>query len=120
MRTLLLGASVILAGCVHRVRIESEPPGATVEVDGRVVGVTPMERELRWWPFRKAPATVRLEGHRDVPIDLSKRVWLRRIWRDVVGRGLYRSAPRFTHTVRLVEEHGQAGTWTREEALNPP
>ena len=112
--------SLTLAGCAHRVRVESVPPGATVWLDEQIVGVTPMERTLVWNPlrrFRAVTATVALDGYRSVPIDLSNRVTMRRIWRDIFGRSLRRTEPRFTHTVRLVDEHGPSGTWTREDAL---
>jgi PEGA domain len=120
MRTALLILSLSLAGCAHRVRVESVPAGATVWINEKMVGVTPMERTLVWNPLRRlrdVTATVSLDGYRSVPIDLSNRVTMRRIWRDLIGRKLRRTEPRFTHTVRLIDEHGPTGTWTREDAL---
>lgn len=120
MRLAMLMLGLALAGCAHRVRVESVPAGASVWLDDKLVGVTPMERTLVWNPLRRlraVTATVSLDGYRTVPIDLSHRVTARRIWRDLFGRRLRRTEPRFTHTVRLVDEHGPSGTWTREDAL---
>lgn len=68
MRVLLLAVSVLLGGCatlIHgsseSIRVESEPSGARVEVDGRPVGETPTTVELS----RRQDHMVRLyhEGH---------------------------------------------------------
>lgn len=54
MRYLLLVSVFLLGGCatlIHgsseRVRVESEPDGAQVEVDGRPMGTTPTTLDLR-------------------------------------------------------------------------
>ena len=45
LTTLLLSASIL--GCFpHKVRIESEPPGAQVQINRRKVGTTPVEFTL--------------------------------------------------------------------------
>jgi hypothetical protein len=41
VRTLLL-VCMVTSGCAHQMRVESDPPGARVIVDGEDVGVTPV------------------------------------------------------------------------------
>jgi hypothetical protein len=68
-----------------RLRVESEPPGATVEIDGRARGQTPLtvavapgERRvtLRREGYAEATYTVRLET--DQSATLASELWLRR------------------------------------------
>ncbi len=43
-----------LSGCVHRrVTILSDPPGALVRVDGRVIGYTPASFDFTWYGERE-------------------------------------------------------------------
>ncbi len=47
-RAALAALAVVVAaasGCAHAIRVESDPPGATVLVDGKRVGVTPLDLE---------------------------------------------------------------------------
>ncbi|MFT4977998.1 MAG: hypothetical protein ACI8S6_003906 [Myxococcota bacterium] len=80
-KPMLLGLVVLLSGCLsaHRVRIESNPPGAIVSIRGQELGPTPLELTtlyfpMRWYSFgqstddgwRGGRTSVRLEapGHR--------------------------------------------------------
>lgn len=53
---------ILLAGCVEReLRIESDPPGADVYVDGQKVGKTPYAAPFTFYGTRQV--TLRLDGH---------------------------------------------------------
>ena len=67
---LIVGLTVV--GCAHRVVIESDPPGATIRVGHKTVGVTPAEVKVRWVPFKKTPVTLSIPGKRRVQLNLSK------------------------------------------------
>lgn len=119
----LLLASLWLQGCiVHRVRVESEPPGAVVRLDGRVKGVTPLEFNTVWVPaltrtFPKAyKLRVTLPGYRPVTTSLRADV---RLWRYLIHpfrvREMLGLRPRSIRRVVLVARHGPAGTWGPED-----
>ncbi|NNJ93532.1 MAG: SUMF1/EgtB/PvdO family nonheme iron enzyme [Halobacteria archaeon] len=50
-----------------RARIDSQPPGATVEIDGTALGVTPLETELLQG---ERQLVLKLEKHQDLPVPL--------------------------------------------------
>ena len=55
MRVLMLFAMVLgLSGCLsaHKVRIESNPPGAIVSIRGEELGPTPIEITTLYFPYR--------------------------------------------------------------------
>ncbi|MCB9763966.1 MAG: PEGA domain-containing protein [Alphaproteobacteria bacterium] len=128
MRFAPLLALVLASGCVvHRVRVESEPPGAVVKLDGKVKGVTPLEFNTVWTPpfSKKYEVRVTLPGYRPVasvkpswwqasPLRRDVRLWRYALhllrWRMIVG-----VAPRTTLNYVLVPEHGPSGTWTPED-----
>ncbi len=107
-----------LSACAHRVVIESDPPGANIRVDHRVVGVTPAEVTVKWVPFKKIPVTVSAPGRRWVKIDLAKDLGMMRLGWQVMtlqtGK-LTGKVPRTTHRALFVHNHGPAGTWTSED-----
>ena len=86
------------AGCKHRAVITSNPPGAEVRVDGRYVGVTPVEVAVSRMPWASNKVRVKLRGRRWTEVELSR--WKRKS----------------EHEVLLVRKHGRAGTWTPDEA----
>lgn len=130
----LVGLAVALGGLapgclVHRVRVESEPPGAVVRVNGKVRGSTPLEFRVVWTPplVRSYPMQLTLPGYRPVVADAEG--WLRpsplrrdvRLWRYLlhpfrVRQWLGLEARSSFHYV-LVPEHGPSGTWNAEELL---
>lgn len=125
MRLLLL--LLLSQACVvHRVRVESEPPGAVVRLDGKVRGVTPVEFNTVWTPpfVKDYVLGLSLPGYRPVrteggwnhpsPLRREVRFWRYLLhplsWMKIIGR-----APRSKYTFVLVPEHGPAGTWTPED-----
>ena len=98
---LLLSPAVLVAlcgplsaGCAH-VALTSSPPGATVTVAGVRRGVTPLDLPVPVVGGRRV--RVELNGYR--PLDVRLGV--------VPPRAL---------ELRLVEEHGAAGSWDPEDA----
>ena len=59
-------------GCAHRVRIESDPPGASIKIGQELVGVTPAEVTVKWVPLKRIPVKLDMPGRRSVVLDLSK------------------------------------------------
>jgi hypothetical protein len=115
-RLLMLG--VLLSGCAHRVLIESDPPGASIQVGRKTVGVTPAEVKVKWVPFKKIPVTVQLPGRRQVELDLSSDLGLMRLgWQSLTLQTgvLMGKVPRTTHRALFVQYHGPMGTWTSED-----
>lgn len=119
----LLVLGLLLQGClVHRVRVESDPPGAVVKLDGKVRGVTPVEFTTVWVPpvTRTVPKAYRLRvtmpGHRPVTTSLRDDV---RLWRYIIHpfrvRMILGLEPRSVRRYVMVATHGPAGTWTPEE-----
>jgi PEGA domain len=50
---LLLGALLLSTGCVSRtLSVRSDPPGARVTLDGKIVGTTPYDQELQTYGTR--------------------------------------------------------------------
>jgi hypothetical protein len=89
---LLAGA---LAGCAHRVTVTSAPAGAYVFLGDEPVGTAPLDLAV---PL-VGPRVVRAElpGYRPFEVRLG-------------------FVPRRALELRLVREHGAAGTWEPEEA----
>lgn len=84
-----------LAGCAHRVAVTSAPAGAYVTLGDERVGTTPLELAV---PLI-GPRVVRAEltGYRPLEVRLG-------------------FVPRRALELRLVREHGAAGTWDPEDA----
>ena len=115
-RVLLMGLTVM--GCAHRVVIESDPPGASIRVGHKTVGVTPAEVKVKWVPFKKIPVTLNIPGKRRVQLDLSKDLGPMRLgWQTMTFQTgkLSGKVPRTTHRALFVESHGPVGTWTSED-----
>ena len=105
-------------GCAHRVRIESDPPGASIKVGQELLGVTPAEITVKWVPFKRIPVKVDIPGRRSVVLDLSKDLSLLSLtWQGVTlqtGK-LAGTTPRSTHRAQFIRHHGPIGTWTPED-----
>ena len=82
-----------LVACVHPVALKSDPTGAYVSSDGVRVGVTPYILDVK----SRQSVTVEMVGYRPLSF-----------W---VGPG----TPRVVE-LRLIPEHGGAGTWEPAEA----
>ncbi|MEC7948590.1 MAG: hypothetical protein VX265_13580 [Myxococcota bacterium] len=121
-RMVLLASLALGAGCVHRVRVSSQPPGAEVRYRGKVVGITPCEFSTVWAPFRRMNVQLRLPGRRTATLRLNRDTGPFRLLGEVLtpwrwGRWVGVQA-RARHEVVLVRRHGRAGTWTPAEALD--
>ena len=114
----LLVFIVAISGCAHRVMLDSDPPGATIKMDGKMVGVTPTELKVRWIPFKRTRVLLKLPQRRAVTLDLHKDVGLMRIGWEVLsfqwGKLLGQKA-RTHHRTHFVKHHGPAGTWTPDD-----
>lgn len=71
----LLCALALGAGCSHVVLIKSDPPGATVSIDGEVRGKTPLFFEEATGAGRTYHLHLSLQGHQSVSVQLEQRVW---------------------------------------------
>lgn len=132
--------ALLLHGClVHKVRVESEPAGASVVYAGKHKGVTPVEfvtvSRPEWRSGRKRNRLkVTLPNHRTVVTDLGphtglvahfRRPFASRPLRCLVPpwselRGWRCLSPRTVLTYVMVQEHGPAGTWDRTTFLELP
>lgn len=115
LATLLLGS---LVGCAHRVRIESDPPGAVIKVGRRARGPAPQELTFLWLPFRPIKVRVAAPGYRPVEVKASSYAGLGVFTRELLTFRFGRLAgirPRATIQVILIREHGAVGTWTEED-----
>ena len=119
LRLSFLGFLCFGSGCAHRVMIDSDPPGATIRVGKKMVGVTPKEVEFTWVPFKKLPVHIKSPGRRWLTIYVQKDVGpLRLFWQSLTlqfGK-LLGKKPRAYHRAHFVRQHGPAGTWAPEEA----
>ncbi len=65
MKRLLPLALLLSTGCVDRlISVKSDPPGASVLLDGDPAGVTPVEIPYSWYGTREL--TLELRGYRSV------------------------------------------------------
>jgi hypothetical protein len=113
---LFLGS--FLGGCAHRALIESDPPGASIRVGHKTVGVTPAEIKVKWVPFKSIPVTVHMPGRRQVELDLSSDLGLMRLgWQALTFQTgvLTGKVPRSTHRALFVRPHGFVGTWNADD-----
>lgn len=110
---------LLLGGCKHRVLVESDPPGATVRLDKKRAGITPVEFKVGWVPmfFKQYNLRLQLPGYRTVESSLRDDVRLGApVWRAVwhPGEALDRT-PLHQYRFILISDHGPAGTWTPDE-----
>ncbi len=118
MPRLALLALLLLGACAHRVRVESDPPGATVKVRKKSKGPAPQELRFLWLPFRQLNFSVSAPGYRTVVVQASDYAGFGVFTRELLSLRFGRLSgvkPRATIQVVLVREHGPAGTWTEEE-----
>ena len=105
-------------GCAHTVRIESDPPGASIKQGPVMVGVTPADVTVKWVPFRTLPITLDSPGRRTMVLDLSNDVSVWAVaWESLTlqtGK-LSGRVPRATHRAQFVPHHGPMGTWSPED-----
>ena len=65
-------AMLILTGCASTVQITSNPPGASVTVDGQYVGETPTSYTDTAIVFTRRQVEVQKEGYQDVRTTISR------------------------------------------------
>jgi hypothetical protein len=110
--------SLCLSGCAHRVMLDSDPPGATIRIDGEMVGVTPTELKVRWVPFTDNKVQLHMPRRRIVTLDLHEDFGLGGFLWEVLtfqyGK-LLGKTPRTHHRAHFVHKHGPAGTWTPQD-----
>ena len=119
MPFLILSISLLLTGCRHKIRIESNPPGATVYLRKKNLGTTPIEQSFWWWPGRSIPLRARLPLYRTMYIKGGTSMHLYTPVTDIFNfrlAQLFGTEIRYTHTFLLVRSHGSVGTWTPEDA----
>lgn len=63
LRPVLLLATLVGSACAHTARVESDPPGAEVFVDGEKVGVTPVDIEDPPGWSRRYEVTIKKDGY---------------------------------------------------------
>lgn len=73
-RALLLVAALALTGCAHAVRLEAVPAGATIEVNGDLLGPAPVLWEERSGFRRTYTVVLRAEGYRTRTVALTQAV----------------------------------------------
>ncbi|MCB9780563.1 MAG: PEGA domain-containing protein [Alphaproteobacteria bacterium] len=103
-RLILWLCLTLSTGCVRRVTVRSDPPGASVTRRGESIGVTPLEIRVWFVPFAAQQVRVGMPGYRGVYVALGRKL------------GLFRAET--VHEVMLVPNHGRSGTWTPEEAAD--
>jgi len=123
-----LALTLAVSGCAYKVHVESDPPGATLVLPPsakvtlpRRIGADrsvalPATVRLRWFPFQRHVALVSAPGYRPLEVSLGRH-WARAVdWSDPVfwPRQSARIRADVVVSVRLVPEHGQAGTWTAD------
>jgi hypothetical protein len=110
--------AVSLSGCAHRVMLDSDPRGASIKMNGELVGVTPTQVQVRWVPFKKQEVQLRVPKRRVVTIDLNDDFGVGRLGWELLtfqyGK-LLGKTPRTHHRAHFVRKHGPVGTWTPDE-----
>ena len=105
--------------CRHRVYIASVPAGASLSLDGEVVGTTPQEVVVDWRLRQSTVIVAQVQDYRDMELNLSEDLRMRQILADALffrGGRLSGAAVRTRHEVLFVREHGSSGTWSAEDA----
>lgn len=107
--------ALLLLGCVHRVEVTTVPTGANLYRAGAHVGEAPGTVAIR--PFASTRIEARLPGYRTATTSLrgvgtfsflAELITLR--WGRALGL-----RPRAAVEIRLMPEHGPAGTWAPED-----
>jgi hypothetical protein len=108
-----------IVGCLHRIRVESFPPGATVYHKNNDIGTTPLEKTIIWYPFLQIPMEIRLPNYRSVNFNAQDQLSVRKITLDIFTfryKKWLGIEPRVVHNIYMIREHGPTGTWTPEDA----
>jgi hypothetical protein len=84
----LTGCATIMTGTNQEVSFNSNPPGATVIVNGRTIGITPVSTALK--KEGEQPMTFKKDGYQDLTLQLESRTtsWF---WGNIVIGGFFGS-----------------------------
>jgi len=82
--SLALGAIVLGPGCAHTVRIDTTPPGATVFVDGALLGTSPVDLEERSGLSRRYEVRLSKPGYEELVGHFEQSEWEARIARPAL------------------------------------
>ncbi len=63
---------LLFTGCAHRVKIESDPPGASIKMGQELLGVTPAEITVTWVPYKRIQSNLDMPARPSVVLKLSK------------------------------------------------
>lgn len=114
IRALLLAA--LVSGCVHRIELITSPVGASVSMGNKRLPSAPTVLKIR--PFQKRDVTVQIAGYRPFRLRLRADAGTSGFLGELVTLRWFRMLGLRTHSsyeVRLIPEHGGAGTWTPED-----
>lgn len=108
-------AVLLTTGCVHRVTVVTEPPGALVRWNGEIL--PPEQPELRVGPFGPRELEVEEVGYRPYHGRLTGHGPLRFLVQAVGLRWLAMTGAARESEVRvtLLREHGGIGTWNPDD-----
>jgi hypothetical protein len=118
-KTLPLFLGLGLLGCKHKVFIDSVPAGASLSVNGELVGATPQEITVVWQPWSEIELVASAQGYRSLRIALEDDLSLWGLTKEFLllrwGRALGLRV-RSEHELLFIREHGASGTWSAEDA----
>jgi hypothetical protein len=109
--------SLLLSGCMHKVELTSVPAGATITVGKHQLA--PAQKVVRVGWFQRRDVTVSLAGYRTLKFKLRPGVNFGDYFGELITIHWARMVGYTTHStyeIRLVPEHGGAGTWSPEDA----
>lgn len=105
----------LLAGCVHRIEVRSDPGGAMASFNGKSMGRVPFEVKVH--PFGRRQLALTLPGYRPITLTIARTGTLSFLndvltlhWLRAVGLVQYSSVE-----VELLPEHGPIGTWNPDD-----
>ncbi len=83
---LLLAIPCLMGGCTTWTLIESEPAGAEIRVNGKVLGQTPATVPLRYWSaWKRQRLELTLPGREPHRVELDRRMYWGYLAGDIVG-----------------------------------
>jgi hypothetical protein len=116
-RCALLMLSLVMSSCAYKIKLNTNPLAANVDLPNGTSVVTPAEVTLRYAPFGRQRIVVSAPGYRVVEIDLRKtEIKLVRYISDAFFRPrTWQGEARGQVNIVLVPNHGPVGTWDPTE-----